>query len=298
MVKCEYKGRPTMKFTITKPEKLIKALIHNVQGMSFGSAQKTIRLGKVKVNDKRTKDNIDLKNGDIIDIYEFNKTKPNIPIIYEDDNIIIVNKPQAIECATRDKSSDNTYSLEELLEDKSAIVVHRLDRLTEGIVVLARSKEVASKFEKIFRTREVNKFYKAYVYGKVQNTGIQKAYLKKNNRTSMVEISDKELPDYKEILTEITTITEHNNNSLLDIKLHTGRTHQIRAHLSHLGHSILGDTKYNTNDQKTNIYRNQYKGYFLTAYKIEFNISEPTLKYLNDLHIEIIPSWLELIKNS
>ena len=287
-----------MKFTITKSEKLIKALIHNIQGMSFGSAQKSIRLGKVKVNDKRTKDNIDLKVGDIVDIYEFNKTKPTIPVLYEDDNIIIVNKPQGIECATRDKSSDNTYSLEELFEEKSAIVVHRLDRLTEGIVILARNKDIATKFEKIFRTREVNKFYKAFVTNIPKSTGIKKAFLKKNSKTASVEISNKELPEYKEILTEIITIEEYNSNALLDIKLHTGRTHQIRAHLSHLGHPILGDTKYGQNEQKNNPYKDKYKGYFLTAYKVEFNITDKELNYLNGLVIEIIPKWLELIKNT
>lgn len=287
-----------MKFTITKSEKLIKALIHNVQGMSFGSAQKTIRLGKVKVNDKRTKDNIDVKIGDIIEIYEFIKSKPIIPILYEDKNIIIVNKPQGLECATRDKSSDNTYSLEELFEDKSAIIIHRLDRQTEGIVVLARNKSVAAKFEKIFRTREVDKYYKAFVYGTPRTIGIEKAYLKKNNKSAIVEISDKELPDYKEILTEILSIEEHRAFSLLDIKLHTGRTHQIRAHLSHLGHTILGDTKYTPNKHLDNPYSSLYKGYFLTAYKIHFNISDPTLSYLNKLDISIIPSWLNIIKNN
>ena len=287
-----------MKITITKSEKLIKALIHNVQGMSFGSAQKAIRLGKVKVNDKRTKDNIDLNVGDIIEIYEFTKSKPTIPILYEDDNILIVNKPQGIECATRDKSSDNTYSLEELLVDKSAIVVHRLDRLTEGIVILARNKDIASKFEKIFRTREVNKFYKAFVANTPQSIGLKKAYLKKNNKTSSVDISDKELPDYKEILTEILSIEKHDNNALIDIKLHTGRTHQIRAHLSHLGHPILGDSKYGQNEEKNNPYKDKYRGYFLTAYKVEFNISDKELDYLNSLNIEITPTWLEIIKNS
>ena len=78
-----------MDFTINKPEKLIKAIIHTVQGMSFGSAQKAIRLGKIKVNNKRVKDNINLSVGDIVSVYEFNKSKPTVPIIYEDDKQVI-----------------------------------------------------------------------------------------------------------------------------------------------------------------------------------------------------------------
>ena len=287
-----------MNFTINKPEKLIKALIHNVQGMSFGSAQKMIRLGKVKVNNKRTKDNINLNIGDIVEVYEFNKSKPNIPILYEDDNIIVVNKPHGIECATRDKSSSNTYSLEELLEEHSAIVVHRLDRLTEGIVILAKNKEVAIKFEKIFRTREVNKLYQATVYGVPNKTGIQKAFLKKNSNSALVEISSIEKPDFKEIITEIEILNNFHEYSILNIKLHTGRTHQIRAHLSYLGNAIINDTKYGNNQPVTisSIDTNGYSGYYLTAYRVEFNITDSSLKYLNDLKFEIEPSWRKTIQ--
>ena len=283
-----------MNFTVTKPEKLNKALIHNVQGMSFGSAQKSIRLGNVKVNNKRTKDNINLNTGDIVEIYEFKKSKPIIPILYEDDNVIIVNKPQGIECATRDKSSANTYSLEELLEDHNAIVVHRLDRLTEGIVILAKNKEIAVKFEKIFRTREIDKIYKTCVYGNFNKTGIQKAYLKKNAKTSLVEISNEETEGFKEIVTEFEIFQKSAEYSILDIKLHTGRTHQIRAHLSHLGHSIIGDSKYNNkNSSYSKIDNSKYNGYYLTAYKVNFNITDNDLKYLNNLNIEITPTWLQ-----
>ena len=287
-----------MNFTINKPEKLIKALIHNVQGMSFGSAQKMIRLGKVKVNDKRTKDNINLNIGDVVDVYEFNKSKPNIPILYEDNNIIIVNKPHGVECATRDKSSSNTYSLEELLEEHSAIVVHRLDRLTEGIVILAKSKEIAIKFEKIFKNREINKFYQATVYGTPAKTGLQKAFLKKNSSSALVEISSTEKPDFKEIITEIEILNSFDEYSILDINLHTGRTHQIRAHLAYLGNAIIGDSKYGSNNPATisTIDTNNYSGYYLTAYKIDFHISDNDLKYLNELKFEIEPTWRKTIK--
>ena len=109
-----------MQFHANTSEKLIKSLIHNVQGLSFGSAQKALRMGKVKVNNKRTKENIEIVPGDIVEIYGFNTSIPQVPIIYEDHNILIVGKPAGIECATRDKSSDNTYSLEEIFKDKAA----------------------------------------------------------------------------------------------------------------------------------------------------------------------------------
>lgn len=276
---------------IKQKEKLIKFLIHNIQGMSFVNAQKLLRLGKVKVNGKKVKDNIQLNVDDQIDIYEFKKSIPNVTILYNDENILIVNKPAGIECATRDKSSENTYSLEEIFESYNAIVVHRLDRLTEGIVILARNKNIAKKFEEYFRLRKIDKFYKACVSGEFINLGLQKAYLKKNNSTSTVEIFKEHQADSKEILTEIIHSQNYDCYSLIDILLHTGRTHQIRAHLSFLGNGIIGDSKYNSNTFSPNP---EYKGYYLTACKVKFNLDDE-LSYLNNLNIEIKPSWLKYL---
>ena len=272
-------------------EKLIKFLIHNVQGMSFGNAQKSIRLGKIKVNGKKIKENITINIGDEIEIFEYKKSTPQVEIIYIDDNILIVNKPAGIECATRDKSSNNTYSLEEIFQSYNAIVVHRLDRLTEGLVILARSKAIARKFEYYFKNRMIDKFYMAGVYQTPVNTGIKKAYLKKNARTALMDISDTLKDGYKEIITEFNVINNFATYSVLDIKLHTGRTHQIRAHLSHLGHGIINDSKYNKNLKSPS---NLYNGYYLTAYKIKFHINDE-LSYLNNLKIEISPTWLKYV---
>jgi len=275
-----------MKFAIKTEEKLIKALIHNVQGLSFSSAQKMLRTGKVRINGKKTKENIAVKTGDEIELYEFKKSKPQVDILYKDDNILIVNKPAGIECATRDKSSDNTYSLEEIFEDFNAIVVHRLDRLTEGLVILARNKTIASKFEEYFRNRRIDKFYQARVEGEILDFGIKTAYLKKNNKTSLVEISDTPKDGFKEIITEYHLLTRQDEDSILDIKLHTGRTHQIRGYFAHIGHPIVNDSKYGNK----NTLNNNNKGYYLTAYKLKFNLVDD-LKYLNDLQIEIKPTW-------
>jgi 23S rRNA pseudouridine955/2504/2580 synthase len=285
-----------MEIKVEKKEKLIKFLIHNVQGLSFANAQKMLRKGLIKVNNKRTKDNIDIVSGDIIDIFTPQISKPKVDVLYSDENILIVNKPAGIECATRDKSSENTYSLEELTSEYNGIIVHRLDRLTEGIVILARNKEIAIKFEEYFRKRKIDKFYKAFIYGKPSKDGIMTAYLYKDSINSKVKISDIKQDGYKEIITEFKVIKEVNNNSLVDIKLHTGRTHQIRSHFHHLGHPIINDNKY-TNDK--NFIDCKYKGYFLTSYKVKFNLddSDP-LNYLNNLDIEITPSWLDFLKQN
>ena len=279
-----------MKLSCKQSEKLIKFLIHNVQGMSFASAQKLLRLGKVKVNGIKAKENILINNGDQIEIFEFKKSKPTIPIIYEDDNIVIVNKPSGIECATRDKSSENTYSLEEIFKKQNTIVVHRLDRLTEGIVILAKSKDIARKFEEYFRTRQIDKFYIAGVSGYPKDFGVKTAYLKKNYKTALVEISDTEKEGFKEIITEYSLLKELNGFCLIDIKLHTGRTHQIRGYFSHIGHPIINDNKYGNKL----ISFDNYNGYLLTAYKVKFNLSDD-LKYLNDLDISVTPTWYNFI---
>lgn len=276
-----------MNLVVKSNEKLIKFLIHNIQGLSFGNAQKMLRLGKVKVNSKRTKENISLNINDSIEIFLEKKSMPKVEILYKDENILIVNKPQGIECATRDKSSENTLSLEEIFADHNAIVVHRLDRLTEGLVILARNKDIAKKFERYFRLGKIFKSYKAYVYGCVKDSGIKTAYLKKDSNKSKVDISNTEKPDYKQIITEFYVDRQNDDYSLLDIKLHTGRTHQIRGYFSHLGHSVVGDSKYSKKE-----YKGDYKGYFLTAYKLEFNIDDE-LSYLNDVSLEITPSWLK-----
>lgn len=271
---------------VTTQQKLIKFLIHNYQGMSFASAQKMIRTGNVKVNNKRTRSNVLLNIGDKISVHEYSKSTPKVPIVYEDDNIIIVNKPSGIECATRDKSTPNTYSLEELFADKNAIVVHRLDRLTEGLVILAKSKDIARKFENYFRNKYITKQYLACTQGIPSQSGVLHAFLKKNSKEKHVEISPTPInDDYKEIITEIALVSHNNQFAILNIILHTGKTHQIRAHLAYLGTPIVGDTKYGN---KINNFKGN--GYMLTAYKLSFNIPDDEL-CLNNLSLEITPSW-------
>ena len=276
-------------FVVKKEERLVKFLSNNVQGLSFSNLQKTLRNGDVKVNAKRCKENISLCVGDKVQIYLKTKSVPKVSIVYQDDNILIANKPAGIECCTKDKSGENAYSLEEIFEGFSA--VHRLDRLTEGLVIMAKNAEVKTKLEQAIKDRKIEKFYKACIYGRPEDDGIKKAYLKKDEQTAMVKISFSKKLGYKEIITEYKIIEDYGVYSVVDIKLHTGRTHQIRGYFAHIGHAVLGDTKYSSQTNPIN----DYKGYFLTAYKLKFNLDKD-LKYLNNKTFEISPSWIKYVR--
>ena len=139
-----------------------------------------------------------------------------------------------------------------------------------------------------FKNHEIQKFYKCEVWG-IPNKkhSILKAYLFKDSSKSQVYISDTNKKGYREIITEYKVISSNvqANTSVLDVTLHTGRTHQIRAHLSHIGHPIIGDGKYGINEINKKFNKKTQE---LSSYKIIFNFTTPSgiLEYLN--HKEII----------
>lgn len=121
---------------------------------------------------------------------------------------------------------------------------HRLDRNTTGLIIFAKNQLSLKILLEKFKNHEITKLYKCKVYGTFnKKQAILKSYLFKDSKKSIVYISDKSEKGFKEIITEYKVLEQNNekNYSILEITLHTGKTHQIRAHLAHIGHPIIGD---------------------------------------------------------
>lgn len=228
-------------------KKIVNVLLDNFSGLSSSLIFKTLRKKDIKVNGKRMKDNITVFEGDILEIYiddKFLSSKLNLDIVYEDDNIIIINKPKNIEVI-----SDTENAITNLLQAKYSTLkdcfpfpCHRLDRNTTGLVVFAKNQTSLDILNTKFTQHEINKFYRCTVVGILdKKQDILTDYLFKDSKKSKVYISPTPKTGYRKIVTSYKVINEdiENNLSTLEVELHTGRTHQIRAHLAHIGHPIL-----------------------------------------------------------
>jgi 23S rRNA pseudouridine1911/1915/1917 synthase len=179
--------------------------------------------------------------------------KNNLQVLYEDNHIIAVNK-RVGDIVQGDKTGDKPLSdvVKEYIKDKYNKpgevflgVVHRLDRPTTGIVVFARTSKALTRLNELFKNRETKKTYWAVVKNKPQaNSAELVHYLKRNEKTNTSKAHTKEVPDSKLASLDYTVIKDLNNYSALEINLHTGRHHQIRAQLSAIGSPIKGDLKY------------------------------------------------------
>jgi 23S rRNA pseudouridine1911/1915/1917 synthase len=180
-------------------------------------------------------------------------TKDNLQVIYEDNHLIVVNK-RVGDIVQADKTKDKPLSevVKEYIKDKydkpGAVflgVVHRLDRPTTGIVVFARTSKALTRMNELFSSRETQKTYWAVVKNKPLNKEDKLVhYIKRNEKNNTSKAHLKEVPESKLASLEYKTIKELTNYTALEINLHTGRHHQIRAQLSAIGSPIKGDLKY------------------------------------------------------
>lgn len=266
-------------------KKLNKFLLDTFPGLTLNIVYKTLRKKDIKVNGKRINDNIVLHENDEIQIFipdnvlYFNNNI-TLDVVFEDDNILVVNKPSGIEVTG---IGSLTEFIQLIKKTDSIFPCHRLDRNTMGLVLFAKSKIALDILLQKFKYREIEKHYACMVYGIPQKREATLThFLFKDNKKSLVYISDTFKKGYTKIITSYKVIdtNKSNNTSLLDVDLETGKTHQIRAHLAHIGHPIIGDGKYGINEINKKF---KAKTQLLCSYKLIFKFSTDSdiLNYLN-----------------
>ncbi|MBO4908284.1 MAG: RNA pseudouridine synthase [Lachnospiraceae bacterium] len=174
--------------------------------------------------------------------------KPDIKIIYEDEGCIVIYKPAGLSVQTARASEEDVCSkLKNHLKGGYLGVIHRLDQPVEGLLVFAKNKKTAAALSEQLQSGKLKKSYKAVVSGEVRESGTDVCYMRKN-ASSECEIGEGE--DFKRAELSYEPLASKDGTTLLNVKIGTGRFHQIRAQLSHLGFPILGDLKYGSDESK------------------------------------------------
>ena len=263
-------------FFCDKEIKLSRFLLEKYEGeLSFSTLNKLLRKKDVKLNGKRISKDVLIKKGDVINVYfDGAAVKLDHEILFEDENVLIAVKPKGI-------TSENFFkALKE--EKKELYFCHRLDRNTDGIMAFAKNEEAYKELFNGFKKRTFIKNYFALVSGIFEKKeGELVAYLNKNAVDSTVKVYDEPKKDTKKIVTAYKVIKEDNARgfSLVDVRLITGRTHQIRAHLAHVGHFVLGDDKYGVRKISEKF---GAKGLALSAYSLVLKFDKSEKLYYLD----------------
>ena len=273
-----------IEFKVTEKVDLGKELRKRLPLFSNYQIEKLFKDKDVKVNGVRKTKPCIITPKDRVEVYYSSvNDEPWHTIVYEDDNILIVNKRAGIEVV-----SENDRNLLDILKIQynELYAVHRIDRNTEGLVIFAKNNVAETELLKAFKERTITKKYLLKVKGKVEIEAIKpKLYLKKLADKSKVITSEVKTSGYEEIITKFSLIRYVEGDSVLEAELVTGKTHQIRAHISYFGYSIVGDGKYGVGENKQMC---------LTAYSMAFKFAKKSpLEYLNTKYFEIIPTWWE-----
>lgn len=223
-------------------EKLSK-LLSEKYNIGYSAFSILIRKKDIKVNGVRIKGDVVLGSGDDVKVYYVKDNTVVLRVVYEDSNLYIVDKPAGIESA-------GAGSAEEVLRERGINVsaAHRLDRNTSGLLILCKNPQALEAVMSASKEGEISKVYIAEVYGAMpHNSGVLTQYLLKDGDEGMVRIFDNPFPGAQKIITGYKVLEKRDNTSIVEVTIKRGKTHQIRASLSHIGNFIVGDGKYGDN---------------------------------------------------
>lgn len=289
-------------------QRLDRFLLKTFPALSQGLLCKTLRKKDIKVNGTRVCADYRICENDVVTVYikdelleekkagedDFLTADSSLDIIYEDENILLVDKPVGMVVHEDNDNSRDTlinriksylYQKGEYRPDEefsfAPSLCNRIDRNTGGIVIAAKNAESLRILNQKVRDRELTKLYLCAVHGVPEpREAVKTAYLFKNERENRVVISEKKTPQNRTIVTKYRVLEVNGGNSLLEVDLITGRTHQIRAHMAYLGHFLLGDGKYGSNKINRRL---GYPYQALYSYKLIFKFTTDggILNYLN-----------------
>jgi 23S rRNA pseudouridine955/2504/2580 synthase len=258
-----------------------------VKNLPQSLIEKIIRLNKVKINRKKTKSSYRVQSGDIVEVYDISNFKiSDRPLIlkykpsrkevdvYDDyilennDNFVVINKPSGIAVQSGTKSFRNIIDVlkdTKYFEHYKPYIVHRLDKETSGVLIVAKTRQYAQLFTSLFRLRKMHKTYIALTYGKLSGASktLKDDLISYDNGKKIVQNA----------VSHLRVLKTSNDYSYVELNPITGRKHQLRKQLYNIGNPIIGDDKYFIN-RRADKTKTKSKNLMLHAYKIKFMIND------------------------
>ena len=270
--------------------RLDRYIVGKYPELSRGQAQKLIEKGKILVNGKPAKSSQAIREADKVEVVKAKKMKKvdrpkvDFPVLYEDKECLVINKPAGISVYPINEADKSKtiidYSLQnfkvKFKDPERPGIVHRLDKETSGVLILAKNQEALDYLMAQFKQREVKKVYWALVYGIMQHpegiidSPIQRSHKHRKKMSLAAAGTGREAISQYKVLKEYRLDPKH-LLSLIEVRIHTGRTHQIRVHMSSIGHPVIGDVTYgNSSMNRKFIKKYGLRRQFLHARLVEF----------------------------